>query len=629
MSKNQYQGSLQSYDSICDQNVMVTARDGIKLATDIYFPASNETKVIGKFPVILERTPYDKSSPANVYKAKFFARRGYICAIQDVRGRFQSGGIWYPFAKEANDGFDTVEWLGTQSWSDGKVGTMGDSYAGSDQSALATLNPPHLSTMIVAVGASNYFHSSMRQNGALEQRFHIYTFRMAANSKEAESNPAIKKHLQKIWPHGLREIINTFPVRKGSTILRELPNYEQWAVDILTNVKYDDYWKQRGYAINEYIEEHADVPSLYLGGWYDTYPRNTIQNFLDFSATKVSDQRLLMGPWTHGEYEVTYAGDSDFGIESHINYNDLKLSWFDHYLKDMDTEASSWSEVKFFTMGTGDGNIDYEGRLRRGGYWRTSSEWPLKSTEYKEFYLDRNGRLTSEILDLDNESYSTYTFDPKNPVPTIGGSLSAAAPWLCPGAFDQRGDPDRFIGSSNKLPLNSRDDVLTFQTEELEIDTEVTGPINVKLWIASSAKDTDFTVKLIDLFPSTDEYVEGLAINITDSIMRTRFRNGWEKEELMEPGTPYLIEFDLFPTSNIFKTGHRIRIDISSSNWPRFDVNNNTGGKIGIDKSYICAEQTIYHNQIMPSSIILPIQPHRHLILPDPSMGHIGSPTGI
>ncbi|MDP6771893.1 MAG: CocE/NonD family hydrolase, partial [Anaerolineales bacterium] len=155
MSKNQYQGSAQSFDSTCDQNIMITARDGIKLATDIYFPSLNETKVNGKFPVILERTPYDKSAPVNVYKAKFFARRGYICAIQDVRGRFQSGGLWYPFAKEANDGFDTVEWLGTQSWSDGKVGTMGDSYAGSDQSALATLNPPHLSTMIVAVGASN------------------------------------------------------------------------------------------------------------------------------------------------------------------------------------------------------------------------------------------------------------------------------------------------------------------------------------------------------------------------------------------------------------------------------------------------------------------------------------------
>ena len=306
MSKNQYQGSAQSFDSTCDQNVMITARDGIKLATDIYFPSLNETKVNGKFPVILERTPYDKSAPVNVYKAKFFARRGYICAVQDVRGRFQSGGLWYPFAKEANDGFDTVEWLGTQSWSDGNVGTMGDSYAGSDQSALATLNPPHLSTMIVAVGASNYFHSSMRQNGALEQRFQIYIFRMAANSKEAEANPALKKRLEALWPNGLREIINDFPIRKGTTILRELPNYEQWAVDILTNVKYDDYWKQRGYAINEYIEEHADVPSLYLGGWYDTYPRNTIQNFLDFSATKDSDQRLLMGPWTHGELSLIH-----------------------------------------------------------------------------------------------------------------------------------------------------------------------------------------------------------------------------------------------------------------------------------------------------------------------------------
>jgi len=629
VSRNKYKGSAQSYGVYCDSDVMIPARDSINLATDLYFPAFNETPVSGKFPVILERTPYDKASQQNVAKAKFFARRGYICAIQDVRGRFKSEGEWYPFAKEAHDGYDTVEWLGIQSWSDGQVGTMGDSYAGSDQSALATLNPSHLSTMIVAVGASNYFHSSMRQNGALEQRFLIYTFRMAANSKEAEANPALKKRLRELWPDGLREIIESFPLRKGSTILKELPNYEQWAIDILTNVTYDEYWKQRGYAINEYIEEHADVPSLYLGGWYDTYPRNTIQNFLDFSAAKHADQKLLMGPWTHGQYEVTYAGDSDFGTESHINYNDLKLSWFDHYLKNMNTEIADWPKVRFFTIGTGDGHINYDGRLNRGGYWRTAADWPLKSTEYKEYYLNRNGSLTTELLDLDTDSCSKYTFNPRYPVPTIGGSLSAAEPWLCPGAFDQRGDPKRFIGSDNNLPLNSRDDVLTFQTEELDIDLEITGPIKVRLWISSSAKDTDFTVKLIDWFPATDEYVDGMAINITDSIIRTRFRNGWDNEELMVPGTPYLIEFKLFPTSNIFKENHRIRIDVSSSNWPRFDVNPNTGGKIGIDKSSMCAEQTVYHNQDKPSCIVLPIQPSRHLILPDPSMGYIGSPTGI
>ena len=193
-----YEGSAQAYNVAIEHNVMTSMPDGVKLAADIYFPALDGTRAPGTFPVILERTPYNKAAPAQVTKGKYFARRGYVCVIQDVRGRFASEGEWYAFAEEAGDGYATVEWLGTQPWSTGKVGTMGDSYAGSDQSALATLNPPHLATMIVAVGASNYYHSSMRHNGALEQRFLIYAFRMAATSKEAEADPALKGALQQV-----------------------------------------------------------------------------------------------------------------------------------------------------------------------------------------------------------------------------------------------------------------------------------------------------------------------------------------------------------------------------------------------------------------------------------------------
>jgi len=194
-----YEGSHQEYDVMVDKDVMLSMRDGTRLATDIYFPSNNRTRSTGEFPVILERTPYNKSMPGQVAKAKFFARRGYVCVIQDVRGRLASEGEWYPFAKEAPDGYDTVEWLGTQPWCNGNVGTMGDSYAGSDQAALATMNPPHLNTMIVAVGASNYFDSSMRQNGALEQRFLIYSYRMAVTSHEAESDPALKAEITRIF----------------------------------------------------------------------------------------------------------------------------------------------------------------------------------------------------------------------------------------------------------------------------------------------------------------------------------------------------------------------------------------------------------------------------------------------
>ena len=599
-----YQGSYQQYDAICQSNVMIPMRDGVRLATDIYLPALNGQPASGKFPVILERTPYDKAGSGNVTNGTYYARRGYVCAIQDVRGRFVSEGEWYPFAKEAPDGYDTVEWLAAQEWSDGQVGTMGASYCGSDQSALATLNPPHLSTMIVAVGASNYYHCSMRQNGALEQRFMIYAFRMATTSKEAFADPNIKAAVDRAFAN-VGEWVSRAPLKKGTSPLRMLPNYEQWVIDLFTHGEYDDYWKQRGYAISQYYEEHADVPTLYLGGWYDSYARATCENYTALSKMKNSRQVLLMGPWTHGGWGVSNAGDVDFGNHSFINYNDLRLAWFDHFLKGMHTEVSDWSPVKIFVMGTGEGIPNYQGRLHHSGYWRDEGDFPLPDTQFTPYYLHADGNLSTALPTAD-ESTSRFSFDPQDPVPTIGGGISAADPIMGAGAFDQRGN-SRFFGCQDTLPLNARSDVLTFQTPPLESDVEVTGPITVKLHASSSARDTDFTAKLIDVCPLSDDYPDGLAINLTDSIIRARYRNGWDTPELLEPGQVYEFVFELYPTSNIFKKGHRIRLDISSSNWPRFDVNPNTGGDLGVERRLEIAEQTIYHEPGHPSHVVLPI----------------------
>ncbi len=599
-----YQGSYQQYDAICRSNVMIPMRDGVRLATDIYFPALGGQPAPGKFPVILERTPYDKAGSGNVTNGTYYARRGYVCAIQDVRGRFVSEGEWYPFAKEAPDGYDTVEWLAAQEWSDGQVGTMGASYCGSDQSALATLNPPHLSTMIVAVGASNYYHCSMRQNGALEQRFMIYAFRMATTSKEAFADANIKAAVDRAFAN-VGEWVSRAPLKKGTSPLRMLPNYEQWVLDLFTHGEYDDYWKQRGYAISQYYEEHADVPTLYLGGWYDSYARATCENYTALSKMKKSQQVLMMGPWTHGGWGVTNAGDVDFGNHSFINYNDLRLAWFDHFLKGMHTEVSDWSPVKIFVMGTGEGLPNYQGRLHHSGYWRDEEDFPLPDTQFAPYYLHADGELSATPPTADG-SISRFSFDPQDPVPTIGGGISAADPIMGAGAFDQRGN-SRFFGCTDTLPLNARSDVLTFQTPPLENDVEVTGPITVKLHASSSAHDTDFTAKLIDVCPLSDDYPDGLAINLTDSIIRARYRNGWDTPELLEPGKVYELVFELYPTSNIFKKGHRIRLDISSSNWPRFDVNPNTGGDLGVERRLEIAEQTIHHEPEHPSHVVLPI----------------------
>ena len=605
-----YQGSPIAYDVTIKKNVMVSMRDGVRLAADIYLPSNGDQVADGQFPVILERTPYDKTSPRNVTNGKYFARRGYVTVYQDVRGRFASEGEWYAFAKEAPDGFDTVQWLGAQPWSDGQVGTMGASYAGSDQCALATLNPSHLSTMIVAVGAANYYHGSMRQNGALEQRFMVYAFRMAMTSKEAIADPGLQAEIKKAFLDDMPDIVRNLPLKAGATVLRRLPSYEQWAIDIATHGDYDDYWKQRGYAPDEYFDEHADVPSLYVGGWYDSYARNTPMSYVKLSAIKKSQQVLLMGPWIHGGFEATNSGDVDFGTEAHVNMNDLRLAWFDHCMKGMNTEFADWSPVRIFTMGTGTQRMnkhDHDRFLDHGGYWRSEPDWPLPGTLETPFYLHAGGGLSEDGPDDDDADSTGFTFDPKNPVPTMGGGISAAETIIRAGAFDQCGRPD-FFGCKDVLPLNSRQDILTFQTPELEEDTEVTGEIVMHLWASSSAVDTDFTAKLIDVHPPSADYPDGFAMNITDSIIRARYRDSWTEPKMMVPGTPYEFTFHLYPTSNVFRKGHRIRLDISSSNWPRFDVNPNTGGSLGLERRYQIAHQTIYHSPEHSSHIVLPLQ---------------------
>jgi putative CocE/NonD family hydrolase len=601
-----YEGSAQEYGVECLSNVMIPMRDGVSMATDLYFPAHNGKRAEGRFPIILERTPYDKAAARNAANGAYFARRGYVCAIQDVRGRFASEGEWYPFALEAPDGYDTVEWLAAQPWANGKVGTMGGSYCGSDQSALATLNPPHLSTMIVAVGASNYYHASMRQNGALELRFFIYAMRMATTSKEALANPALRAALTELYAQAGQWLTRT-PYKAGSSALRLLPTYEQWVMDILTHGNYDDYWRQRGYAISEYYEEHADVPTLYLGGWYDSYARATCENYIALSKRKQSRQVLLMGPWTHGGWEVTHAGDLDFGTHSQINYNDLRLAWFDHFLKGMQTEVADWSPVKIFVMGSGSGRRTYDGRIDHGGRWRDAEDYPLPETQFTPYYLHVGGALSPSTPEAKAEP-SRYTFDPRSPVPTIGGGISAADPIMQPGGYDQRGRLELF-GIRDTLPLNARNDVLSFQTAPLDRDVEISGPLTIRLFAASSALDTDFTAKLIDLHPPSVDYPSGLAINISDSILRARYRNGWDKPALLTPGEIYEFEFQLYPTSNIFRAGHSIRLDISSSNFPRFDVNPNTGGPLGQERRLELAHQTIYHDSEHPSHIVLPLIP--------------------
>lgn len=597
-------GSWMEYDVVVQKNVMVPMRDGEKLATDLYLPAKDGEVAEGKFPAVMERTPYDKEGKVN--DGRYFARRGYVCILQDVRGRFESEGIWHPFAKEAPDGFDSVEWAAAQPWCDGNIGTMGGSYCGSDQSALATLNPPHLKAMVIAVGTSNYHTSSMRQNGALELRFYVYAYRMATTSPEALANPTLKAALEADFARVEGWLTRT-PYRKGSSALRFLPSYEQWVLDLQAEGDFNDYWKQRGYAIDHYYEEHADVPTIYLGGWYDSYARGTPANYIALSKMMKTPQHLHMGPWTHGGWGSSFSGDVDFGPDAVLDdYAGYRMRWFDRWLKGIDNGVDAEKPVRIFVMGGGNSEKDRNGRLSHMGEWRDVEDWPLAETNYTPYYIHGDGSLSRE--EPQASVPTPYTFDPRDPVPTMGGGISAANQVMDAGAFDQRGHK-RFYGSKDTLPLSARSDVLVFQTTFLEEDLEVTGPLTVKLWASSSAKDTDFTVKLIDVHPPNVDYPEGYAQNISDSIIRGRYRNTRDHQELMNPGEVYEFEIVMYPSSNVFGKGHCIRLDVSSSNFPRFDINPNTGGPLGRDRRIVLAENTIYHDPDHPSHILLPIIP--------------------
>ena len=586
------------------RDVMMPLRDGVELATDLYFPAG-WSEGDEPLPLVLARTPYDKLNQREVGERA--TARGYVFAAQDVRGRYASEGEFYPFAHEGPDGYDAVEWLAEQPWCNGKVATIGQSYVAVVQSALAALNPPHLSAMAVTYGPSSYYHHSMRQNGALELRFYVYAFNMAATSREAQADPTIKAALDhacaNIW-----DWVRSCPIQPGESPLALIPSYERWLLDILRHARYDDYWKQPGYGPQPYYDEHADVPTLYIGGWYDSYTRATVTNFMEMAPRQSEPVHLLMGPWTHAGAGVGEAGDATFEPDGGLDdYLGLRLSFFDRHLKGEDADFGQQKPVRYFVMGGGEGPCARsEGgapEIRHGGEWREADTWPPAGCESVAFYMHPDGSLSEEPAQ-ETSACTSWTFDPDDPVPTIGGNLSALG--VEPGAYDQRND-ERFPFTEGSLPLSARRDVLCFMTEPLVEDVVIAGPVEAVLWVSSDAPDTDFTAKLIDVYPPCEQYPAGCAMNLTDSIMRLRFRHGFEREELAARRQICELRFELYPTANRFVAGHRIRVDISSSNFPRFELNPNTGGPPGNERRRRSAGNALHHDAIRPSRVILPV----------------------
>jgi uncharacterized protein len=595
------------------RDVMVPARDGVTLATDVYLPASNGAVVSEKVPAILERTPYNKDGGSGT--GNFFASHGYAYVTQDVRGRYKSGGHWRPIADDPNDGADTAKWIGTQTWSNGAIGTVGTSYAGATQHALAIANAPQLKTMIPVDAMSNFGRYGVRHNGAFELRFFNWVFTMgnaagtpnaAAATARAASDPAAASALARMGGE-VQQYVRNLPLRAGTTPLKFAPDYEKWLIEAMGHGDYDDFWKNHGSSVVDHLAEYQDIPIYHVTGWYDSWGTPVANlNYPALRKTKKSLQRLIIGPWTHGGQTRSFAGEAQFTDDAALDFNAWRLRWLDRWLKGVDTGVDREAPVRIYVMGGGDAHKTAEGRLFVGGVWRDEQEWPLARTVATPYYLHAGGALSPERPG--DGPPTAFLFDPKTPVPTIGGNVSSQGTLMFQGAADQRCRVDFWL-CTDARPLAARNDVLVFQTPPLDRDVEVTGRLVVKLWAASNGPDTDFTAKLVDVYPPSRDFPGGVDLNIGDSIVRGRYRNGPGKAEMLKPGQPYEFTIEMYPTSLVFKRGHRIRVDVSSSNFPRFDVNPNTGEPLNDNRRTRVAENTVYHDPQHPSHIVLPIIP--------------------
>ena len=587
-------------DVVVQRDVMVATRDGVKLATDIYLPAKNGKPLEQRSPVILERTPYGKSGKnrrhASEEIANIYASHGYAVVFQDCRGRGNSQGEYVKYLSDGRDGYDCCAWIVKQPWSNGRIGAQGLSYGAHTITALACLDAPGLAAMFVDSGGfANAYQGGIRQGGAFELKQVTWAFNQALEAPEIRNDPAKRAALQAV---DIKGWFGRMPWARGHSPLSLVPEYEDYVFDQWEHGVFDDFWKQVGiYAAGSY-DRFSDVPIVWMSSWYDPYPRTATDNYVALGKRKRSPQHLILGPWTHGNNHETFAGDVDFGPTAELAGNiapdllTLRMRWFDRWLQGVKNEVDSEPAVRIFVMGGGTGRKNAAGRMDHGGRWRAEKQWPLAGAVPTSFYLHGDGALSQTAPAVDAPP-RVYDYDPRHPVPTIGGTVTSGQPVMVGGAFDQR--------------EAERADVLVFQTAPLEHDVEVTGAIEAELWIASNCPDTDFTIKLLDVHPPNEDYPHGYAMNLTDGILRCRYRDSWERPALLTPGEIYRIEVTAFPTSNLFKRGHRMRLDVSSSNFPHFDLNLNTGAPEGAGGEVRVATNRVFVDQQRASRVVLPV----------------------
>ena len=543
----------------------VPMRDGVTLSADLYKPLSRSGES-GRFPVILTRTPYLKLSEGMLLVANYFAERGYVFVAMDVRGRGDSGGVFIPYFNEGQDGYDAIEWCAAQPWSDGNVGTIGSSYPGVIQWLAALQQPPHLRAMVVRVPPSDPFvETPTGVPSPMSLCWLHYVSGRYNQLMEAVDWASVYEHLPLV----------TMDERAGRRMAH-------WKAEI-EHAQLDEFWEPACY---QHKFERVNVPVLHVSGWYDDEQIGTPLNFMGMrshaaTAGARNSQRLLMGPWGHVVNTTSKLGEVDFGPQALIDLRGEELRWFNRWLRGYGSDTGlDEAPVRIFVMGE--------------NLWRDEREWPLARTQWTPFYLRSGGRANSRFgdgtlsttLPAADEQSDNYRYDPARPVPFITEPTSS-----------QIGGPDDYSA------IERRDDVLVYVTEPLAADGEVTGPVKVDLYASSSAPDTDFMAKLLDVWPT------GLRQRLCDGMVRARFRDGMDKPSLIEAGKIYRYSIDCWNTSQVFKAGHRIGLEISSSAFPKYDRNLNTGAPLGVTTEMIVAEQRIYHDAEHPSAVVLPVIP--------------------
>jgi len=554
-------------------------RDGVVLYADVYVPDGD-----GPFPVLLMRTPYDRTQAHTVTfpHPTWYARRGYMVVIQDVRGRWTSEGEWYPFAHEAEDGYDTVEWAAALPKSNGRVGMYGFSYDGATQLLAAAEAPQHLACIVPCLTGSEYYDGWTYRGGALHLAFvESWGVLLAQDTARRRGLRQLEEMLHTSFSvTGLG--FTNLPLEEYAPLRRDA--IAPWFFDWLRHPSRDDYWERWSIA-RRYGQ--IQVPALHLAGWYDIFLDGSIRNFAGLRAgagdrRSRDGQRLVIGPWHHLPWASMVSG-WDFGEEARNCIAEEQLRWYDHFLRGTENGVTEGPPIRLFVMG--------ENR------WRDEDEWPLRGTRAAEFFLHSKGMANS--LDGDGwldqkrpgeEDADVFVYDPRTPVVSLGGR-SCCRYTLAP------------MGPADQRPVEITNGVLVYTTPPLTDALEVTGEVSVVLFAATSARDTDWTAKLVDVHP------DRRAINVADGILRARYRDSLSTPALVDPGAVIEYRIDLGATSNLFKAGHRIRLEISSSNFPCYDRNLNTGSEQAGAwiSDAVVATQTVFHDPQHPSRLVLPM----------------------